>query len=334
MIPKVSIVTPMAEYHAGLIHRAAESVNAQTISCDHIVIEDILAQGTGWARNRGIEKATGEFIVFLDADDWIEPDFVERCLEVWQPGAYVYTDWNAGSGIHVAPEKPWRGDGLFHPITTLIPREAVLQADGFREDLIGGEDTWLYWELTRAGCCGIHLPEALFHYGAEGRRAKTFVKDVTAYSQWRRELIERFKYQMGCCGDNGSQPITAPENDPQPGDILVQAAWMGNRIETGRMTGRAYPRTGNYKQVWIDPRDAQMRPDLWRIVENKPDAPKRLQPNTDLETVKPPHGVKEIAKALWPDSEMPPEVDELRRLPLVGKPNVRRVLELAGNANA
>ncbi len=33
--------------------------------------------GPGIARNRGIEAAVGDFVVFLDADDYVEPDYFE-----------------------------------------------------------------------------------------------------------------------------------------------------------------------------------------------------------------------------------------------------------------
>lgn len=33
--------------------------------------------GPGAARNAGFERATGEFVIFLDSDDWFEPDFLE-----------------------------------------------------------------------------------------------------------------------------------------------------------------------------------------------------------------------------------------------------------------
>lgn len=34
-------------------------------------------QGSGTARNHGLEQATGEYIVFVDADDWLEPAALE-----------------------------------------------------------------------------------------------------------------------------------------------------------------------------------------------------------------------------------------------------------------
>ena len=37
--------------------------------------------GVSSARNRGIEEAVGEYIVFVDSDDWVEENYVKRLLE-------------------------------------------------------------------------------------------------------------------------------------------------------------------------------------------------------------------------------------------------------------
>jgi glycosyltransferase involved in cell wall biosynthesis len=68
-------------------------VQAQTVDCAIETLVDYGGRGAGWARNRLLERVSTPFVVFLDADDYIEPNFVERCLAVWQPGRYVYTDW-------------------------------------------------------------------------------------------------------------------------------------------------------------------------------------------------------------------------------------------------
>ncbi len=36
--------------------------------------------GPGVARNTGMDRATGEYLIFLDSDDWFEPDFLERMV--------------------------------------------------------------------------------------------------------------------------------------------------------------------------------------------------------------------------------------------------------------
>ena len=37
--------------------------------------------GPGAARNTGLEAATGEYVIFLDSDDWFEPDFLEKMVD-------------------------------------------------------------------------------------------------------------------------------------------------------------------------------------------------------------------------------------------------------------
>lgn len=38
-------------------------------------------EGAGLARKTGLEHATGEYVLFVDGDDWLEPDTVAVCLE-------------------------------------------------------------------------------------------------------------------------------------------------------------------------------------------------------------------------------------------------------------
>lgn len=58
--------------------------------------------GLSSARNAGIDAAKGEFIIFPDPDDWVEPDYVEKLLEYRQQydadlvctGYYIDTETN------------------------------------------------------------------------------------------------------------------------------------------------------------------------------------------------------------------------------------------------
>lgn len=38
-------------------------------------------EGAGKSRNRGIDAATGEYILFVDSDDYIKPDLVKKCMD-------------------------------------------------------------------------------------------------------------------------------------------------------------------------------------------------------------------------------------------------------------
>lgn len=52
----------------------------QTID-QRIKVHTFPNSGVSAARNRGIAITQGEFILFIDADDWIEPDYLQRIMQ-------------------------------------------------------------------------------------------------------------------------------------------------------------------------------------------------------------------------------------------------------------
>jgi glycosyltransferase involved in cell wall biosynthesis len=100
--PLVSIVIPAYNY-AQFISETIDSALAVTgVECEILIIDDgstdgtaaVVAaykdkvrylyqnnQGLSAARNTGIRESRGEFLVFLDADDLLRPEMVERSLE-------------------------------------------------------------------------------------------------------------------------------------------------------------------------------------------------------------------------------------------------------------
>ena len=48
---------------------------------DRIVVIDKENEGVAKTRNQGIKKATGDYIMFIDNDDFIDEDYVETYLK-------------------------------------------------------------------------------------------------------------------------------------------------------------------------------------------------------------------------------------------------------------
>jgi hypothetical protein len=334
MTPQITIITPIAPYHLELSAQAIAAVRAQTIPVVHLAAVDEAGRGPAVLRNELLASVETEYVIFLDADDTINAAFAERCLSFALPDRYVYVDWYEGDLIKYAPDCPWT-DGTWHPITTLIPTEWVHRVGGFDETLTGAEDTQLYLKLCTSGCCGRHLPFPLFHYGEAGRRARQFIQSPAYHQTMERFTIEFGGKQVACCGNNVPMD-EKPVNEPEPGDVLVQAVWSGNRMERGMHSGRLYPRTGNGKQVYVDPRDAQAQPHLWRLVVETPKPPtvliERAEPAAVKSTIPVVEGVAGVAEALY--GVRPPMAleDMLKIAPAQVTPDVGALRRLTGNA--
>lgn len=194
--PLFSIIIPCGEGHEKYLKDALISVEAQTDDrWECIVILDqgyVLEpgvwdafpwvkwkwvgdppRGPGFARNVGASAARGKFLVFLDADDFIYPDFLDLTYRKYQEtGRYVYTDWMsiAKDGTmehHQCPE--YDPQALFrqmsiHAVTILIPRVDFWAVGGFMTTLGAWEDVELYLKLAAAGYCGVRVARPLLVY--------------------------------------------------------------------------------------------------------------------------------------------------------------------------
>ena len=114
--------------------------------------------GQSAARNRGLQAARGEFIAFVDADDRLEPDWLERHWAAIQDVDYVQSGYKRvkvnGERLKVKGERekvkgktPWHRYQFTSPCMRLYRREAI---EGLRfeegmiyEDVIWSVDVWL-----------------------------------------------------------------------------------------------------------------------------------------------------------------------------------------------
>lgn len=114
-------------------------------------------RGESVARNRGLAEATGDYILFLDADDLISRDALERLSKAAgsAPNAVAlcgYAEFESDPSHPLRVQVPAKA-GLFPrvirssiapPHCFLTPRETVRAAGGFNESIRHGED-WEFW---------------------------------------------------------------------------------------------------------------------------------------------------------------------------------------------
>lgn len=60
--------------------KSPQICNEWAIKDNRIIVIHKLNEGAGISRNRGIEISTGNYILFVDSDDYIAPTLVEKCL--------------------------------------------------------------------------------------------------------------------------------------------------------------------------------------------------------------------------------------------------------------
>lgn len=196
MTPRFSIIVPLYN-KASYVRKALSSIEAQTYrSFELIVVNDgssdgsaaiaeaylknrtklnyqIINQpngGVAIARNNGVAASKGEYVCFLDADDWWEPTFLEEMdgLIKEYPNAGLYASnfvYYKPGKTHVAlnlergyidyPKAYYEGSSM--PVwtgATCMPRKVLDEMGGFPLGIKLGED-FLLWAKT-----ALHYPVA------------------------------------------------------------------------------------------------------------------------------------------------------------------------------
>lgn len=133
---KVSVIVPIYNVK-GYMQRCIESVIGQTYKeLEIILVDDGSKDGSEFlcnsyadmdaricvihkkngglssARNAGIEKATGEYLLFLDGDDYYIPETVETLMAVAK--RYPYADIIQFRYVEIAEDQLYKGDKTGH----------------------------------------------------------------------------------------------------------------------------------------------------------------------------------------------------------------------------
>lgn len=200
--PGVSVIVP-AYNAAAFIAQALESLIAQSVpNWEAIVIDDGSAddtisvasnfaerdsrirvlsqshQGVSAARNMGIREAQFDWLLFLDADDWVLPEFLERMTKLAADDpdldaaycgyARAYPDGSQLAAGYLPASRemfPILARYCAYPIHTCIVRRSRVQSlGGFDASLVTCEDWDLWQRIARSGARYSSLHEVLACY--------------------------------------------------------------------------------------------------------------------------------------------------------------------------
>lgn len=186
-------------------HKVANHPECRVIKQDNM--------GVAITRNRGVEMARGEFVCFLDADDWWEDDFlyeIENLIDSF-PDAGMY-----GTGFYivkndckrVAPigvEKGFQAGYINYcqtyartlcmPITSssvAIPREVFIKSGGFKSQITLGEDFDLWVRIAlKHKVALVNKPLANYYQDIPtSRRATRHLHNPQNHMLWNLDYLD------------------------------------------------------------------------------------------------------------------------------------------------
>lgn len=160
-------------------------------------------RGLSAARNKGIKFSSGEYILPLDADDTLEPTFVEKCvwfLETHPHMAYVYTGVRHFGEVNAVCMDEFDFNLLkqnnFLTATVMFRKKHFSVIGGYKKHMKCGYEDWDFWlSMGERGYFGSLIPEPLFNYR---RRAGSMLGDsLNQHERLVAEIKKRHRKLYG-----------------------------------------------------------------------------------------------------------------------------------------
>lgn len=148
----VDIIIPIKQednYYWSLMGRAVRSVLKQTFKDFRLIIQ-VYDKEVADGRNLGLEQGSNPYCLTLDADDWLEPTFLEETVSLMKEFDIVATGARFTNGSDFHPSSTGFEDTNQILNCSLFKRE-ILDAISFDNKLVGLEDYDFWLKATRCG---------------------------------------------------------------------------------------------------------------------------------------------------------------------------------------
>lgn len=158
-------------------------------------------RGVSFARNMAISLSQGKYILPLDADDKIEPSFIEKAFHIINTNdkiKVVYSDaelFGASSGKWALPAFNLKDLLIENSIfcTALYRKSDALSFGGYNEEMKEGFEDWDFWiRMLKSGGDVYKIPETLFYYRIRASSRNNSL-DNEKQLNLRRKIAENHK---------------------------------------------------------------------------------------------------------------------------------------------
>ena len=121
--------------------------------------------GAGKPRNVGIEKSTGKYIAFIDADDMITEDYVSEIKKkIKEDKDIIYLSWKSQRHNIVVKDKP----PVWNPtVWSKVYKRELIGKTRFKEDINYAEDKYFNDKIKPKSSTSIEKQIYIYNYGRD-----------------------------------------------------------------------------------------------------------------------------------------------------------------------
>ena len=136
----------------------------------NLFFEKVENGGQGRARNIGFESSKGDYIGFVDSDDWIDPDFCEKLIKAIEKDSAdialcdVAGHFPDGRVVQEYIYRPDRKIAAAGFANNKLFRKDLIDHIRFPENRLWYEDTEYTAIAIHRAARIVHVPETLYHY--------------------------------------------------------------------------------------------------------------------------------------------------------------------------
>ncbi len=246
--PKVTVIVPVFNTREQYLKKCISSITEQTLkNIEIIIIDDGSGRetfeaveaaagtddrirtfhkengGVSSARNKGLDAAEGEYICFMDSDDWMDKECLETAYRAAVRKKADMVGWRFSREYEKKREdiSIFHGDGLVYSVggtrplrefpicdmrimgytTMKLYKRELFEGRRYREELTNGEDTELNFRLYTDIRYAVYIDRPFYHY--------RFVSD-SAVRGYNKDSLNRYNQTL-CAIKEDIKGVTVPE---------------------------------------------------------------------------------------------------------------------------